>query len=414
MKLLRRIQWLPLLLAVLLLAALPACGDREDYDGDEMFWTDQEPMDGQDDWDDWDDDWDDDDWDDDAPAREPGPGGLFAARQEPEVTVTPTAAKAVELEQFECMEFSMQIPKGWTVNVGGTGMYYGIRVQDPEQPLNQMFVLLKAEPLLHSQAGKDLYALYVQMGNPMELMAGAPVMESPSTENFFKLFSAYGANTEQYEYTYAGFTFPRFDNFTVTERFAANNPLSTYALGEETLRATFTEDGQEGEGMFAATVVDLITYHVASGWLTGSGNATADIGYYAAYNVMAMTAAKDTFLDWQPVLTQCLGTLEYSQSFVNATIQSGEQRVEDSMAISRMNDARLDSIMSSWESRNTSQDILSQKQSDVTLGYERVYNTDTGEIYRAENGWSDTYAGSQYQLVTDDTMYTQPISGYIG
>ena len=75
--------------------------------------------------------------------------------------------------------------------------------------------------------------------------------------------------------------------------------------------------------------------------------------------------------------------------------------------------AVLDGIMSSWEARSTSQDIISQKQSDATLGYERVYDTQTGEIYRAENGWSDTYQGGRYEPVTDDSMYTEPISGYI-
>ena len=69
--------------------------------------------------------------------------------------------------------------------------------------------------------------------------------------------------------------------------------------------------------------------------------------------------------------------------------------------------------MSSWESRNRSQDIMSQKQSDATLGYERVYDTETGEIYKATNGFSDVYDGKRYEPVTDDNMYAEPISGYI-
>ena len=68
--------------------------------------------------------------------------------------------------------------------------------------------------------------------------------------------------------------------------------------------------------------------------------------------------------------------------------------------------------MSLWEMRNKSQDIISQKQSDATLGYERVYDTETNEIYRATNGFMDVCDGKRYQLVTDD-MYTQAISSYI-
>ena len=48
----------------------------------------------------------------------------------------------------------------------------------------------------------------------------------------------------------------------------------------------------------------------------------------------------------------------------------------------------------------------------VSLGYERVYDTDTNEVYRAYNGFTDGYSGEKYKPITDD-MYTSPISGYI-
>lgn len=73
----------------------------------------------------------------------------------------------------------------------------------------------------------------------------------------------------------------------------------------------------------------------------------------------------------------------------------------------------MDGFMSSWESRNISQDIMSQKQSDATLGYERVYDTETGRIYKATNGFTDDYDGKRYQPVTDDSMYAKAVSGYI-
>ena len=179
-------------------------------------------------------------------------------KEENDVKITETAARSIETELYETADFSLQIPKGWTVTSGGTAMYHSIRVQDPSQPLNQMFVLLKAEGLLHSQEGKDAYAYNVTMGNTWaQMLSQAPVLTTPSTENFFKLFSEYAAFVEQWEPSYAGYTFPRFDGFAVTDRFASASLLSSYALGEETLRASFTENGKEGEGMFAASVVDF-------------------------------------------------------------------------------------------------------------------------------------------------------------
>lgn len=71
------------------------------------------------------------------------------------VKITETAAKAVQTEKYETADFSITIPRGWVVTSGGTNIYHSIRVSDPNEPLNQMFVLLKADILLHSQAGKD-------------------------------------------------------------------------------------------------------------------------------------------------------------------------------------------------------------------------------------------------------------------
>ena len=335
-------------------------------------------------------------------------------KEENDVKITETAARSIETELYETADFSLQIPKGWTVTSGGTAMYHSIRVQDPSQPLNQMFVLLKAEGLLHSQEGKDAYAYNVTMGNTWaQMLSQAPVLTTPSTENFFKLFSEYAAFVEQWEPSYAGYTFPRFDGFAVTDRFASASLLSSYALGEETLRASFTENGKEGEGMFAASVVDFGSVDIAAGLPVGYIIPRADGGYYMAYNVMAVTAAKDTFIEWESVLTECMKTLQYSESFVSAANQASNEGVALSQQISQSFNETMDGMMSSWESRNKSQDILSQKQSDATLGYERVYDTETGDIYRAENGWSDSYSGERYQPVTEDEMYVQPISGYI-
>lgn len=340
--------------------------------------------------------------------------GTKTVKTERGVTVTETAAKAVQLEKYETADFSMTIPKGWQVTTGGLNIYHTIRVSDPNEPLNGMFILLKAECLLHSQAGKAAWQSLYNMGNTQAaLFANAPVLENPSTENFFKIFSAYGDFASRMDTTYAGYTFPRYDNFTVTDRFASTSGLKAYALGDELLRATFTSGGKEGEGLFSASVVDFGSSPISDGTLVGYQLRQVDGGYYMAYNVVAITAAKDTFIEWESVLTECMRSLDYSDSFVSATNQASNEKVAQSQQISQNFNQIMDGMMSSWESRNKSQDIISQKQSDATLGYERVYDTETNEVYRATNGFTDVYDGKRYQPVTDDNMYTQPISGYI-
>ncbi len=340
--------------------------------------------------------------------------GTKTVKTERGIKVTQTAAKAVQTEKYETAAFSITIPKGWKVTAGGANIYHTIRVSDPNEPLNGMYILLKAECLLHSQAGKAAYqSLYNKGNTQLALFANAVVLENPSTENFFKIFSAYGDFASKMDSTYAGFTFPRYDNFTVTERFASNSNLKAYSLGEELLRATFTDGGKEGEGMFSASVVDFGSFAISDGTLKNYILQTEDGGYYMAYNIMAITAAKDRFIEWESVLSECMKTLEYSDSFVKATNQASNEKVALAADISRNMNETMNGITDSWEKRNKSQDIISQKQSDATLGYERVYDSETGRIYKATNGFTDAYDGKRYKPVTDDNMYAQPISGYI-
>ena len=56
--------------------------------------------------------------------------------------------------------------------------------------------------------------------------------------------------------------------------------------------------------------------------------------------------------------------------------------------------------MAAWEDRNVEQDITSQMQSDETGGYERVYDTQTGES-TAEAGWYESTGSDRYKPVTE-------------
>ena len=94
----------------------------------------------------------------------------------------------------------------------------------------------------------------------------------------------------------------------------------------------------------------------------------------------------------------------------HASALQGQQQL--SQALSKNAQEISDGIMDSWNKRQTSYDITSQKQSDATLGYERIKDTETGEIYRATNGFMDGYSGTRYQAVSDSD-YTLGIDGYI-
>lgn len=309
------------------------------------------------------------------------------------IKITQTAAKAVSLEKYETADFSITIPKGWKVTAGGANINSYIYVSDPNESRNGMFIVLKMEPLLHSQEGKDVWQkMYDNGDKSVALFANAHVLKNPSTENFFKLI---------------------LDKFTVIDRFSASNGYGAFSLGDEILRATYKDKSGDAEGMFTASIVDFGSFLVSDGTVVNYQLQSVDGGYYMAYNIVGITAVKDTFIEWESVLTKCMGSLQYSDSFVKSVNQASDDQLAVSKQISQNFNQTMDGIMSSWESRNKSTDIISQKQSDATLGYERVYDVETNEIYRATNGFTDSYDGKRFQPVTNDDMYSQAISGYI-
>ena len=127
---------------------------------------------------------------------------------------------------------------------------------------------------------------------------------------------------------------------------------------------------------------------------------------------MTITSAKDKFIDYKDMLLECINSIKFTDSYVNKTIDDGNTQTKNALALSASIQKSFDSYMSACENRSKTYDIMSQKQSDATLGYERVYDTKTNEIYKAYNGFTDDYDGKRYQSITDD-MYALKTSGYI-
>lgn len=302
--------------------------------------------------------------------------------EEQNFTITPIYS-GLELEPYSCYDFSMEIPQGWVVESTQTiaGMQHAIHVYDPECSVNQILFILKAEPLYMDETMQYLFSTYGQEWGAF------PVLNDVSTEGFFNVFSQY-ADAIEIQPAYSTISLPRIQQVSAMEDYGQEDTL---------LYADFWQDGAEGEGMFYTELQPFST--------PGMGT-----GYYMAYNVIAMTAEKDTFQNWEEILTRSMSTLDYSQDFVNFAMGQSDQQVATSRQLSQVASEMSDSIMSSWENRNKSDDIIRQKQSDATFGLERVMDTETGEIYQTENGFTDWYDGERYQPITDE-QYTEAVKG---
>ena len=315
--------------------------------------------------------------------------------KENNVKIKDAETKSIKFTDFDNGLIKMKVPDGWKVDVLGDYIHYTVKVYNPQKPIYQFYFNLKVEGFNKSEEAKKWQQKYY----PDSIFAKASVIATKDTEGYYKIFNDMGPlnNTEN-------FTFPILTDFTVIEN------LGQGIFGGDTLRATFKdENNEEGEGIFTAYVYDAGPYYVNENIISGK---KIDTYYLSVYDSIFITAPKDEFINWEKTLNTIAGSLEFTDTFLNGFNKEQDAVMKNFQSIRNICNQISDGIMDSWAKRSASFDIMSQKQSDATLGYERVYDTETNETYKAYNGFTDDYDGERYKSVTDE-MYTKGISGYI-
>ena len=316
------------------------------------------------------------------------------------VKVTQNKTSQIKYAKYDNSLVSFEYPEGWKVEVGPYDyIHYSFKVYDPSNPNRMMLFNLKQEGALKSEKARQVYAkLY-----PESPFAKIIPIDPQTTEAFYKVWNPNAKlNNAQGGVEF----FPQYNNFTVI------GTLGKDMLGGDVLRATYTDaNGKKCQGIFTASVKSIGTYNISEDIWNPLGP-QVDVSPLNIYNIITMTAPDEEFVEWQGILDHCVSTIEFSSTFISGFNQQESTIVGTVQANQKIYDSMSDMIMSSWEARNNSYDIMSQKQSDATLGYERVYDTETGDIYKAYNGFTDDYKGERYQPITDD-MYTKTTAGYI-
>lgn len=311
------------------------------------------------------------------------------------IKIREAESKSIKYTDFDNGLIKMKVPEGWKVDVIGDYIHYTVKVYNPNKPVYQFFFNLKTEGYNKSEEAKAWQNKYY----PNDIFAKNPVISDKTTEGFYKIFNELGPLNNTNE-----FTFPTLTDFTVVDN------LGTGLLGGDLLRATFKDsEGKDAEGIFSAYVYDAGPYYVSENIMSGK---QIDIYYLNVYNAMFITAPKDEFVDWEETLNTVASSLEFTDNFMNGFYSQQDAVMKTFQNVRSICNQISAGIMDSWEKRSASHDIMSQKQSDATLGYERVYDTDTGEVYKAYNGFTNDYDGKRYKSITDD-MYTKGVSGYI-
>ncbi|MBR5976066.1 MAG: hypothetical protein IK020_12935 [Clostridiales bacterium] len=300
---------------------------------------------------------------------------------EQSVRIVPTEAASVQYEQYTSPagDFTMMIPQGWKVIFEPSDyiQHYFI-VYDPQNPCRRIVMQLLSAGVYdeHSQSVMKAYGTY------------APVYSDLSTTGFFQAFG-----TEEN----APYLVPEsvFYNFSPIEN------LGTGPYGGDLILGTC--NAADGTLMEMLCTADLQTFFLAN-----------DVTGVYVHMMIELTAKAEEFPDWEPVLTYCYGTVNYTQEFIEERNRQWQQ-VQNAIAESiRIGEEIADMISEAYWSRQTTYDIISQKTSDSILGYERIEDTETGKIYRCEPSFLEDYDGTRYKKLDDDSdLYNRPVDGYI-
>lgn len=293
---------------------------------------------------------------------------------EPEYTVRNAEWTDVEWTQYQCVYFTLNIPAGWEVEWNGNSeaLVWQARAGNGS--------LLGLSNIDHLIAAKNEQIA--------DLLTQSFYLENGTVEELFgKMF----AETTDY-FTVQNSCVPA--NKDMLQSLRKDKAIWDY----QSLYAIFSENGEEGEGIYSAVIMeapDVI--------LTGGYN-------YAIWEINAVFteyAPRGELVNWNPVLNQIAQSFTYTDYYWQEMM---ERLGRTESPISTSSDT--DPVMEAFEERMTEDTIIQEKRSDMIGEYERVYDNDTGNIYRAYNGFLDDIGSEQkkYSPITD----SQYADGYVG
>ena len=312
--------------------------------------------------------------------------------------------------------FSMEVPAGWVLTTHKAYTDFGVYLYDPQVPERKIFFYCKLDYFNKSQAAKNWYqqmASYVT-GPDVEgwhVSAAVPVLDPPTTANFYTIYDEF--INLLYQINGTAYIYPDLHQVSILESWLDSAQTAPTCTDHSIVRATFVSDnGVECQGLMSGQVTDTLTIYQNG----------IDVGMRTVYDVMGVTAPAAEFPELEEVLLRCLASFDFTEEYVRQTMQHTAEQTEQILAQARSMQAVYDAYNDAWSRRQTAYDILSQKRSDATLGYERLYDPDTGEVYRAELGFWDAYdthrneyENSRLRLVDSSTeqYYLQTVSYYI-
>lgn len=310
-------------------------------------------------------------------------------------TVERCAPIVTDTYVYKDSRFCVELPVGWQVRTSGMlANDFCLMAWDPAQPDRYFFRTSALYPFVKSAAAKDWWTQNVgRTALPGINVVGdaAVVLEEKTLACFLSHANDIRQVTEALKDNYQTLdpeVFPAIRDAVIQD--TAPSPIFRIPTAPENLmaRITFTDDdGDPCEGVMTAQPSNDGSFYVNG----------IDIWPDTVYMFMGFAAPVGELRELESVLSRCLSSFTFSEDFIRTTLKT----IDDTGSIIRQMNATMLSGRASydalWENRTDAYDVLSQKWSDATLGYDRLYDSETGEVYRAETGFWDEYELHRYE-----------------
>ena len=315
--------------------------------------------------------------------------------------------------------FTMNLPTGWQILTQSDYMSFCFKSWDPSNPNRTLFMFMKLEPFIKSWEAKQKYqAINNGFGGKTVYapFADAPVLQPCSLEGFLAAIPQVRQFCEKYYASGLSISpsvIPSITGAKIVEKMKSTLPAPATCRENSIARITYQDDlGQPCEGLVTAQPTDNGSYYFEG----------VDGAPLTVYLFMGVTTPIGEMKEAESALLECLGSFAFTQNYVKQAIGLSTSETQALLQQGRQMQAAHDAMVSAWYAREQSHDIAFQKWSDSFMGYDRLYDSSTGEVYLADVGFYDTYdlhrgeyANSNLQIVDSrsEQYYLQGADYYI-
>ena len=290
-----------------------------------------------------------------------------------DISIRPAEWTNVTWEPYSCTYFTLNIPSGWQVNWNGNAQKLMWSVTNPEGTVGVCNID-------HDYAAKD--------PSMTQALGFNKSLNEPSVKGYFEMLFE---DTTEY-FTVMNSCIPA--NIDILQS-SSSKQIRDYQAHYATFKDSTVS---EGEGVYSAIMVDSQDVVVGG----------VNYGVWEFDAIFYDWAPLGQFVNWRPVLAQIAQSFTYTDYYIQEW-----RSVLDTTASPSSGSADTDPVMEAFEERSISDTIIQEKRSDMIGEYERVYDNDTGNIYRAYNGFLDDMGDQNRYTPITDTQYAEGFVGWI-